>query len=210
MNMSTMWRFLPWWASLSLDMCCESAERRKIKHLSDSEMKRLDLVIELRACDHVPEPPASACGPVKCWDPEREGWTLTAGAEGCRCPATSSCPTRCEPESGLHRSDTDGPLPAAAPAPGYSDHTHTHTDVRPSILNLYKENLLSNGSVNEVFLTVHGLTVSALLMNWNCRIPACWSFSSPSASTGVASMLLITHRWYPSTPQLWRHTQSCS
>lgn len=63
-------------------------------------------------------------------------------------------------------------------------------------------------SVNEVSLTVHGLTVSALLMNWNCRIPACWSFSSPSASTGVASMLLITHRWYPSTPQLWRHTHS--
>lgn len=36
------------------------------KHISESEMNDLERVMELGVCGDVPEPPASACVPVKC------------------------------------------------------------------------------------------------------------------------------------------------
>ena len=162
-----------------------------------------------KVCASSPGPRASACVPVKCWVPERErirvwGW----GALGCHRTGASVCASQRSPGPGRghRRSGRGGLHHGVTPAPGYSARTreqHTQHELLMLTCILY---VWTKGLSFVSLLTVQGLTVRALLMNWNCSMPACmeaWGGStiSMSTSTSCSSCCLLscligsTHRW---------------
>lgn len=118
------------------------------------------------------------------------------------------------PGWGHHRSGTDGLPHVVKPAPGYSGR-----DRQQGINNNKKQCLqhisilhesaqqaklvgVRNVCIDAIVhkLTVQGLTVRALLMKWNCSIPAClvWvggGASSMFSTSSASSLLVMTHRW---------------
>lgn len=153
---------------------------------------------------HSPGPHASACVPVKCWVPEKErslGWV--GDAADCRPVGAGLCVRQkcCGFVWGPHRSGRGGLLRGVTPAPGYSVRSTKEQRKHECLMwPCVCVRALRTGST----LTVQGLTVSALLIKWNCSIPACregWggeiiSTSCSSLSCFLLSCLLgITHRW---------------
>lgn len=156
----------------------------------------------------LPGPRASACVRVKCWVPERErsrGWG--AGAAGCRHAGVSVCVGVCQSCYGSvwghHRSGRGGLHRGVTPAPGYSATAKKGANWawKPGM-----ERVCGDASISAVhLLTVQGLTVRALLMKWNCSMPACKALelggATISTSCSCSSCLLLsclwgsTHRW---------------
>lgn len=172
-------------------------------------------------CTSLPGPRASACVPVKCWVPERErsrGWG--DGAAGCRHVGVSVCAgvrqRCCWPAWGHHRSGRGGLHHGATPAPGYSVQPREEQTQHECLMHECVRMCVVTKMM--MFpLTVQGLTVRALLMKWNCSMPACregWGGGGVTISSSsccccssclfFSGLFGITHRWYPSAPQLWK------
>lgn len=192
-------------------MCCESGQKQKEKKWQNVKylvrVAIIKWISHLTRCDDSsssPGPRASACVPVKCWVPERErirGWG--GDAVGCCRVGVSECAGEsrrcCGPALGRRRSGRGGLPHAVTPAPGYSVGVG---EQQACMFNM----CVCTSNCYYVFLvplTVHGLTVRALLMKWNCSMPACredWGGSTISTSCCSSCLLLScllgsTHRW---------------